>query len=270
MGNTSTPLLSIIVSTRFGLHLSSCLESLQKYTTAKNQVIVVVDAKEENSQFSHLKQRFPFFEFTLSPGGGVSRARNLGLTYAKGENFLIIDDDCIVDSSELLSNIVAISKDSMLVHGGSYILKGQVGYWARIYNIVNHLWLKSGRSHRGQVHLLGGFMFGSKILLPWIHFSVSSHWGGEEKEMLRRLEEMTPYSGSWHSDLVITHLDNSDFSVFFRRALHQGIAAGKMDLVSASPAKFTEIPPKYFPGLILFFVISRIGVLYGKICKWIL
>lgn len=229
-----------------------------------HEVIVSVDAKSERPALKSLKESFPEFRFVQSESRGVSHARNLGLQNARGDVFLLIDDDCIVESTAFLSEVIERSRNSSFVNGGGYRLKESVGYWGRVYQAVNVLWLRSGKSAKGQIHLLGGFIFGAMKLRPFVNFPGNMPWGGEEKAMLLALENSTEFSGCWHPDLNILHLDSSDTAALVRRAFYQGVAAGKHGLTSPMTRDFSGISFGLLPGLCVFFLISRLGVLLGR------
>ncbi len=266
MGNPQTPSLSIIIATKEGRHLGRCLQALQGLPDVQSyEVLVIVDEALESSKITELKQEFSDFQFYLSHLGGVSNARNLGLRISKGRYFIFLDDDCLIENPEIIARIFEISAEENRVHGGSYILKGKSNYWNRVYQAVNQLWLRSGQTDRGQVHLLGGFIFGSAVIKAAIVFPAELRWGGEEKEMLLNLERQTSFSGRWHSDFSITHIDESNFDVFAKRAYRQGVAAGKRNLSGALKFDLSGLAVSLIPGLILFLILSRVGILRGKI-----
>lgn len=265
MGDTQTPSLSIVIATKEGRHLRRCLRSLQRLPGHTSlEVLVVVDAAEEPPCLKDYRIIFPEFQFHLSPLGGVSNARNKGLRLSTGKYILFLDDDCLIEDAGFIPRLMNLADEEGYIHGGSYALSGKPRYWSRIYQAVNHLWLRSGKSEKGQIHLLGGFIFARSEVKPFIHFPPELKWGGEEKEMLRHLERHSPYTGKWHSDFTLTHLDESDFSAFARRAYRQGVAAGKFDLSGPFTVRFRDLQWDLVPGLALFFVLSRFGIVLGK------
>jgi glycosyltransferase involved in cell wall biosynthesis len=244
LDDSSPPLISVIIPTLGSSALAECLASAEKALAGIAYEILV----------------------SKDCGLGVSEARNRGLLKAKGQYFLILDDDCLLESSELTQKIISRATEENHLHGGVYSLKPAASYWAQVYSLVNNLWLDRGQTDKGfHQHLLGGFLFGSKLIKNQIRFSTELKWGGEEKELLQRLESQDIY-GKLHKDLVILHSDNSGFSKFIKRAFFHGWAAGEFDLQSPSPRQSSvSFPWILLPGLALFYVFSRSGLFLGKL-----
>lgn len=244
MDDSRQPLISVIIPTVHSRTLELCLASArQALAEVSHEIIVVPDQ-----------------------GFGVSEARNQGLEKATGQYFLLIDDDCMLESPVFVRQIIERARTKEALHGGRYNLRLPASYWAQTYAVVTELWLQRGQGPKGShKHLLGGFLFGSRIIKNQMNFAHHLKWGGEEKELLMRLSQIG-IKGQLHSDLKISHIDESGIGKFVKRAVLQGIAAGLHDLYTPFRKHYSaSIPVLLWPGLILFFMFSRIGILAGKV-----
>lgn len=88
------PLVSVIIPTYNRLDsLSELLESLWRQSYRRLQLIIVNDAGES---VGSMKELYPELDITIvdmETNGGHVRARNRGLSYARGEFVLLCDDD---------------------------------------------------------------------------------------------------------------------------------------------------------------------------------
>jgi hypothetical protein len=229
-----------------------------------HEVILVFDRQPSARTLSELQNAFPALKVEVSPEPGASRARNHGLQTARGETFLLLDDDCIPSSKDVLGLVIQIANGSGHLHGGSYELPRGSTYSARIYNWVNRTWLKNGsQPGQSQRHLLGGFLFGSKTIQNAVRFPPGLPWGGEEKVMLQNLIEKHRIHAKWHADLSVVHHDRSGILKLIKRAFLQGRAAGQDKNHLAVPWT-TFLPPVHLlPGVAFFYFFSRIGLIAG-------
>ncbi len=105
------PLISIVVPVyNTERYLKKCLESLQKQSYEKIEIIIVNDGSPDNSeiiieQFLNNDSRFKYMK---KPNGGLSSARNMGIDNAQGDYLAFVDsDDWVSESyiSDLYNNI---------------------------------------------------------------------------------------------------------------------------------------------------------------------
>ncbi len=105
-------------------YISKCLDSLINQDFPKNnyEIIVVNDGSTDGSKkiVEEIKKRNDNIVIINKKNGGLSSARNAGLSVAKGEYIIFIDADDYVESS-LLSEIDKENNDSDLVICGYYI-----------------------------------------------------------------------------------------------------------------------------------------------------
>ena len=265
MDNSQQPLFSIIIPTQGGSRIADCIQSVKALACDLNLELIVV--AEFSEQLDFIKTKFAegnWLKLTTSNSPGVSSARNHGLAMAKGQYFILIDDDCDIANWTLLNSIIdKIESNPQVIHGGGYSLKNPASYWAKVYNLTNRIWLERGVKSDGYtLHLLGGFMFAHANLLPKVKFNPELHWGGEEKEMLRNLSVRGTH-GILHKDMCIEHQDDSGFKKMIRRAFYHGYVAGRRNLQSHKSVSCT-FPAHLILGLGIFYFCSRAGILLGK------
>lgn len=90
------PLISIIVPVyKTEAYLERCVDSLLRQSHSNLQVLLVNDGSPDNAGdiVDAYAAKDPRVVALHKPNGGVSSARNLGLTYAKGDYFMFVDSD---------------------------------------------------------------------------------------------------------------------------------------------------------------------------------
>lgn len=93
-------------------YLSECLMSIQNQSYQNFEVICINDGSPDNSvnivnEYAHSDSRFKLYS---QENSGVSSARNLGLSYARGEYICFIDSDDIVDKL-YLETLIHLAED---------------------------------------------------------------------------------------------------------------------------------------------------------------
>ena len=112
--------LSLIVPVYNGeAFLSECLESLRKQRIEDMEIIVIDDGSTDSSlktarSFEELDQRFHVYTKTNE---GVSMARNLGLSYAKGDYVSFLDADDSIDEGAYETLLEKINGHEALFFG---------------------------------------------------------------------------------------------------------------------------------------------------------
>jgi glycosyltransferase involved in cell wall biosynthesis len=124
---TSLPKVSVIVPTyNRASWLEETLRSVVSQTFKDFELIVVDDGSIDNT--SQIMQSFPDAQyFSMGKNSGVSKARNLGLDYAKGEFICFLDSDDLWDERKL----------EVQLHWMKNNIDSQVCY-------TNEIWIRNG------------------------------------------------------------------------------------------------------------------------------
>ena len=114
------PLLTVIIPHRNDLlrlrRLLSSIE-LQSHDLGDIEVVVVDDRSSIDQKPHRLQDNYAFLECLESKGQNAGDARNLGLSYAKGQWIVFADsDDYFVNFSQLLTSAKNLSNDVDLVY----------------------------------------------------------------------------------------------------------------------------------------------------------
>lgn len=109
----------VIVSYKGYDRLVKCLDSLKEITGSLfSMEVIVVNNCRGDSVFDEIKLSYPGFTFTDNPvNGGYSNGCNLGASYAKGDNILILNPDTVVSEialSGLLNTLKSEKSITML------------------------------------------------------------------------------------------------------------------------------------------------------------
>jgi glycosyltransferase involved in cell wall biosynthesis len=93
---SGAPFVSIIVcSYNGGRTLGGCLDSLGKLNYPDYEIILVDDGSTDDTR--DIAEQFPHVRYIYQQNNGLSHARNMGASVAKGEAFAYTDSDCIAD-----------------------------------------------------------------------------------------------------------------------------------------------------------------------------
>lgn len=116
-----TPLFfSVVVCTRNGAStLRSCLEALGRQTWPHYEVLVIDDGSTDAT--AEIVLAFPSVCYHRQNHAGLSVARNLGLSLARGEVIAYTDDDCLPDEDWLLHLATAYDDPGWVAAGGPNI-----------------------------------------------------------------------------------------------------------------------------------------------------
>lgn len=117
-------LLSIIIPIyNVKPYLIRCIESVLSQTYPYLEIIIVDDGSTDGSDeiCRNYQDRFDKLTYLRTKHGGTSRARNLGMQYAKGEYIGFVDGDDFVDSDMYASMLHEMKEDVDIVTCGRYI-----------------------------------------------------------------------------------------------------------------------------------------------------
>ncbi len=97
--------------------IQQCIASLEKQTIQPNEILLVLDPKDELIEF--YRQKVPkFVKIVVSNGIGLSHARNTGIKQASGCIVAFIDDDALADPRWLENSLADYENDNVLGVGG--------------------------------------------------------------------------------------------------------------------------------------------------------
>lgn len=123
---SNNPLISIIIPAyQAELYLGSCLESLIAQTYRNIEIIIIDDGSTDRTpiicdQWAAKDRRI---KVCHTPNGGVSRARNTGLSLAHGEYLMFVDSDDLMDHQavEKAFSLMDEEKTDIVIFGKNYI-----------------------------------------------------------------------------------------------------------------------------------------------------
>ncbi len=88
------PLVSVVVATnRGGPFLAEALDSVEAQTYPRIEVVLVDDGSDDPEAIRRVTDGRPSVTVVRQPAGGVSTARNLGVSHTRGELLVFLDDD---------------------------------------------------------------------------------------------------------------------------------------------------------------------------------
>jgi len=112
--NEKNPDISvIIVNYKSWKHLEDCLNSLKGIKTDSFSFeVIVVDNCSEDNKLELFTTEFPEFKFLLNSGNfGFSHANNFGASYARGDYFLFLNPDTVINA-DAISKLFSLAKSN--------------------------------------------------------------------------------------------------------------------------------------------------------------
>lgn len=107
---TGEPLVSIVIPSKDNPDvLKVCLESVYRFTEYKNFEIVVIDngsSSDNKQKIESLKDSYPFSYYYEPMDFNFSRMCNIGVSKAKGEYILLLNDDMEIIDGKWLSRML--------------------------------------------------------------------------------------------------------------------------------------------------------------------
>lgn len=115
------PLVSVVVCAYNAADtIDDCLTSLGRLTYPRVEVIVVDDGSRDAT--ASIARRFPHVRLISIPNGGLSAARNVGLTHATGEIVAYTDADVRVDPDWLTYLVQPMVRGGFAASGGPNVV----------------------------------------------------------------------------------------------------------------------------------------------------
>lgn len=236
-------LASIIIPThrrhRSVLNLLSSLEN-QDFPKDEFEILIVSNLPDPSLRKQIEKQingrlLYDFFEVGEL---GVNRARNLGISKAKGKFLFFLDDDCFANQSFYLKKGIELLRrwPEASAVGGPYSLGPKSSTIEQVYNSICRQWLgNSVRKSGYTVNLVGGNMvFHATVFSSGLRFNESIVFGGAETELNSRLVQQG-YRLKYDPNYSIEHHVHLTLRTFFSKAFWQGFGAQRREQANLPP-----------------------------------
>ena len=174
-------LISIIIPVKNNnLYIVECMESVLRQTYPYIEVILVDDASSPQCAKLYDSYKSEVVKVIhLQNAGGVSHARNIGISHARGEFIVFVDSDDIISQNycEYLLNMIKATNSEISACGYKrfrgrlkdtsvseldYVYVDRTDIWNKIsggrYNVEGFLWNKMFRAQ-----LIGGSLFDEQL-----------------------------------------------------------------------------------------------------------
>lgn len=165
------PLVSVVIVTYNRVnYLLDCLSSIRKSTYKNYEIVLVDDGSEED--INYLAKEVDIY--ARVPHVGQSNARNTVMKLFRGEYFLVVDSDDLIEPTCIEKNLEAIQREGADLSFGDYYIINKFGQrfpGGGGYFICHEpTFEKAYNGDKGAPH--GGSM-GTRELLPWWQYDLS-------------------------------------------------------------------------------------------------
>ena len=225
--------LSIIIPThKRPLQVQQLLNSIaeQNFPRRDLQVLLVSNLKDKilRKIIPHWEKVFFDFKYMETGMKGVNKARNMGIRFARGDILYFLDDDCLLDNKDQLSNLMLEHKKESIGIGGGYkTLEGSEGL-EKFYQDNTDQWIKHSAFSKNQSEQLvgGNSSYKREVFDRGFYFDSSIVFGGSEEGFNRSLRAQ-----GWNllfvDKLSVLHKVKLNWFSFVRKSFKQGLGSVK-------------------------------------------
>ena len=254
-----------------------CLESLT-HQSFKDFEIILADGTPGESLEKYVKEYYTKLDlhFLYEEYLGVSEARNLGATKAKGEYFIFLDSDCIFPPDYLAKVDAALKSNDLDAYGGPdaahasfTVLQKAISY--TMTSILTTGGIRGQKKHVGQFHPRGFNMGISRKAFEQVG-GYSTFKCGEDIELSIRV-----IKAGFKVDLIpeafVYHKRRSTFTQFYKQVFRFGAARINIWSRHKEELKLTHLFPSLFIiGFIksIFWALIALYFCCTCCCPWYL
>lgn len=255
-------------------HLSKLFASLQTQT-CHFPVEVIVCGTNMNTDnliktLPTLPQNF-HLHLSNSTEDGIGKARNKGLSLARGQFVLFLDDDCLLPDAHYLQRVtdLLLNKENAGWCGSYIVNDPQNSFASAFYNYMSHIWLMSFKKANTLSIVIGGCAAFSKqwLLNCNAKFRENDTKAAEEYFFVQQLlKHNTPIF--YNSDMDVFHHPQCTFYSLLKKSWHHGRSlkeyppSNRRTRIQAYGIFFKDNPIHsitFFPLLLLFLSVGRIA-----------
>lgn len=214
------------------------LSSIQRQRFNRPFEVFVVANLPDDKLKSTVLDFGPAFQYLESGRRGANIARNKGLSHARGEILLFLDDDCGLNDPDFIEKhwIRHQMRPNAAGCGGRYVLAPGSSPVERAYHWIADHWLtKSILDDNRTLNLIGGnCSFKASVLGADLRFNEAIRFGGAETDfcarLLKRGLELFLFD-----DMNVEHRPSISARAFMEKAWLQGYSAGVRDTEFTKP-----------------------------------
>ena len=195
---------------------------------------------------------------------GVNTKRNLGLTWASSPITLFLDDDCELESTDLIDQHINFhANNPEYILGGAYQNRPH-GLFSKNYDQIHFSWRSLSKRSSLPPYVGGHLSLKTGHNSPWLRFDEDFKFGGTEKELILRSIQQG-LSMRYLEDLKVPHHIQMTALSFLRKAFFQG--RGEAILRKRYPQLFMStvddtLRPRNF-GSMVYDIFFQTGMIYG-------
>ena len=175
-------------------YLAKCLDSLVNQTLQEIEIVVVNDGSTDNSQavINEFQQKFPLLiKAFQKQNGGLSDARNYGISKVSGEYFMFVDADDYISTDTLKIVDKSINNDKTIKNETSISAINNKASVAISFAVkdstlsVTHKELIRELEMQIDDYLSEQMMLMSENLKSWLRAEITQHLGEQDKTLTK-------------------------------------------------------------------------------------
>ena len=199
------------------LELLQNVSQLNQAEDLINKVIVVNNASTENydatKNFIQQTKNIPFQYIDSTKNLGVTGGRNLALQYATADILVFLDDDCVLQGKDSLTQLIRSFNEDLFENRETSIVSFKVLYYANLQMQINGLPHKNIEQYKHKEKFFTYYFAGGahavkrKILEETGNLPEEFFYGMEEYDLSYRIIDKG-YSIKYDSNIVMLHKES--------------------------------------------------------------
>jgi len=269
---TFSPLVSIIIPVRdSAATLDACLRSIKRSYYKNYEVIVVDDHSSDNS--AEIASRYQCTVLPVTDGTGANNARNIGASKARGELFIFVDSDIVVERETILGIVEALEEEGPDAVVGIYTARHRHESFVSQYkNLwVRYSYMKSSPAIDWLFGAISGIRRKAFEQLGGFNSALLARHGHDDVELGKRAAA-AKLSIMLDMDIEVEHLKQYTLASFIRNEFHRSVGFAELAVRLGETTRsvrrgFVNVYPTFVLSTV--FSILVVAVIVGCAGGWL-
>lgn len=226
----NNPLISIVIPAKNAERtIKKCIDSILHLNYSNYEVMVINDGSADNT--AKILVDYPNIQILTTTGVGPAKAKNIGISQAKGEFVAFTDADCIVDTDWIVELLKGFINEKIVGVGGSQKSPSDdSAFGKKVHDFLNTFGFVSGYMKSASRMKLTNHnpscnvMYRKSILLELGGF-LEGLWPGEDVELDYRIKKKNGFL-MFNPKAIVYHYRPSDWRTFCKMMFRYGRAQG--------------------------------------------
>lgn len=261
------PFVSVIIPVKNGkATLGNCLRSIRRSYYKNFEIIVVDDHSTDGS--GEIARSYKCTVIDVSEGKGANNARNVGAASAKGEIFMFVDADILIERETMLGIIETLEEDSIDAVVGIYTAKHRhESFISQYKNLwVRYSYIKSPPAIDWLFGSISGIKRDAFNRLGGFNVELLAKHGHDDIELGKRFAQQN-FRIELNMDIEVEHLKRYTIRSFIKNEFNRSMGFAELAIRFNETAKslkqgFVNVYPSFVISTLISVFILTLLILY--------